>query len=92
VSRFTGEVAVITGAGGGIGAATAARLATEVAAVALRDPTAPQHVAQKIGEIPGVARAYVCDVTDEPAVQTVFARIAAEMGCPHSNENPVRAR
>jgi 3-oxoacyl-[acyl-carrier protein] reductase len=49
VSRFIGEVAVATGAGGGIGAASARRLASEGAAVALLDLTAPQHVAEEIG-------------------------------------------
>jgi len=83
MSRFTGKVAVITGAGGGIGAATATRLASEGAAVALLDLTAPQHLVEKIGEIPGIARAYACDVTDEPEVQAVFARIAADLGAPH---------
>jgi 3-oxoacyl-[acyl-carrier protein] reductase len=53
VSRFTGKVAVITGAGRGIGAATARRLASG-AAVGLLDLTAPQHVAEEIGAPPRI--------------------------------------
>jgi 3-oxoacyl-[acyl-carrier protein] reductase len=84
VSRFTGKVAVITGAGGAIGAATAVRLASEGAAVALLDLAEPRQVAGVIGEIPGgVSRTYACDVSDEPAVNAVFAQIAAQMGGPH---------
>ncbi|MEV4181814.1 SDR family NAD(P)-dependent oxidoreductase, partial [Streptosporangium canum] len=39
MSRFTGKVAVVTGAAQGIGAAIAARLAEEGAAVAVVDLT-----------------------------------------------------
>ena len=49
MSRFTDKVAAVTGAAGGIGAATAARLASERAAVALLALTAPQHVAEEVG-------------------------------------------
>ena len=50
MSRFTGKVAVVTGAAGGIGAATAKRLASEGAAVALVDLAPPQHVVYEIGD------------------------------------------
>jgi NAD(P)-dependent dehydrogenase (short-subunit alcohol dehydrogenase family) len=54
VSRFAGKVAVITGAGGGIGAVPAARLASERAAVALLDMIAPRHVTEEIGAPPRI--------------------------------------
>jgi 3-oxoacyl-[acyl-carrier protein] reductase len=83
VSRFGEKIAVVTGAAGGIGAATARLLASEGAAVALVDVTAPRDVAEQIVSAGGAARAYACDITDQPAVDAVFDSIATDFGAVH---------
>lgn len=72
------KVAVVAGAGPGIGAALARRFATEGWRVALlgRDKERADALA---ADIPG-ARGYSCDVGEEAAVKACFAAIAAEMG------------
>jgi 3-oxoacyl-[acyl-carrier protein] reductase len=83
VRRFPGTVAAVTGAAGGIGAATAQRLASEGAAVALVEITAPQHAADEIAQTGSSACGYPCDITDHAAVETVFDRIATDFGGLH---------
>ena len=65
------QVAVITGGGSGIGAATARAMAKEGAEVAIldRDLDAAKAVAKKIG---GKALAVECDVTDPPSIRAAF--------------------
>ncbi|WP_165988601.1 3-oxoacyl-ACP reductase FabG [Streptomyces sp. YIM 98790] len=85
MSRFSGRIAVVTGAAQGIGAATAARLAEEGAAVAVLDLTAERAraTAEAITAKGGTARAYACDVADQQAVDGVFAAVAEDLGGPH---------
>lgn len=68
--RFDGKVAFITGAGSGIGRATARRLATEGASVACVDISAEnaESAAAEITESGGTAIAITCDITDETSV------------------------
>jgi 3-oxoacyl-[acyl-carrier protein] reductase len=83
--RFTGKVAIVTGAAQGIGAATARRLAEEGAVVAVVDLTAEraQSTVDEISAQGGTARAYGCDVADQEAVAATFAQVAEDLGGLH---------
>lgn len=74
---FTGQVAVVTGAGSGIGKATAKAFAAEGAAVAVLDldEAAATAAAKEVGGL-GLG----CDVTDRKSVRAAFARIAEQIG------------
>lgn len=76
MGALEGRVAVVTGAGGGIGAATARRFAAEGAEVVLVDvaPDAAEQVAREITDTGGTAQVFAVDVADEDAVRAVFAR------------------
>jgi NAD(P)-dependent dehydrogenase (short-subunit alcohol dehydrogenase family) len=84
MTRFTDHVAVVTGAGSGLGRATAHRLGGEGAAVAAvdLDVDAAEKTAAEIGERGGNARAYRVDVTDPAAVKTTMDGVAADLGRP----------
>jgi rhamnose utilization protein RhaD (predicted bifunctional aldolase and dehydrogenase)/NAD(P)-dependent dehydrogenase (short-subunit alcohol dehydrogenase family) len=71
------QIAVVTGGGGGIGAATAKALAAEGAEVAVldRDEAAAKAVAKSIG-----GTAFACDVTQRGHVDEAFAQICARLG------------
>jgi len=75
--RFSDRVALVTGGGRGIGAATAARLAAEGARVVVSDlDVGPaEEVAGPIG-----ALAIACDVTDRSSVESMVARTLGELG------------
>ncbi len=76
--RFENQVAVVTGAGRGIGHAIALRLASEGARVASvsRTEANAQKTADEINALrPGAAPAYAVDVSDHQAVQDVGGRI-----------------
>ncbi len=76
---LAGQVAVITGGGGAIGAATADAFAAAGAEVALLDidGKAAQDNAKTIG---GTAQALQCDVTDMASVRRAFDRVVAIFG------------
>ena len=76
---LAGQIAAITGAGGGIGAATAKAFAAAGAEVALLDVDADKAaaVAKATG---GAAFAVACDVTDAASVDAAFAKVAERFG------------
>ncbi|MER5550228.1 SDR family NAD(P)-dependent oxidoreductase [Streptomyces sp. NPDC002793] len=80
--RFHGYAALLTGAGQGIGAATARRLASEGAAVLVTDLDAAraERTAAGIRETGGTAEALACDVGDRAAVDAAVAHAVAAFG------------
>ena len=77
---LTGKVALVTGAGQGIGRAIAQALAGAGALVAANDIDGAN--AQQTAEAVG-GRAYPADVADPHAVAAMIAQIAADSGGPH---------
>jgi len=76
------HIAVVTGAGSGIGRAIAAGYAREGAQVALLDinETAAEAAAQEIREAGGQAASFALDVTKRGDCITVAKRVAAQIG------------
>lgn len=81
---FSGRVALVTGAGQGVGRRIAIDLAAEGARVAVNDLYAEraEHVAAEIVAAGGEAIGIAADVTDVPAVEAMVARAAAHFGEP----------
>jgi NAD(P)-dependent dehydrogenase (short-subunit alcohol dehydrogenase family) len=82
MGRIDGKTSIVTGGAHGIGKATAQRLAEEGASVALTDvdDEAGEAAAEAIAENGGTAQYWSLDVTDETAVQDVFAEVADTFG------------
>jgi 3-oxoacyl-[acyl-carrier protein] reductase len=82
VLSLEGRVAVVTGAGRGIGGATARQLARAGAQVALLDldPAGVNRTAEAIGLEGGEALAFTNDITDSFAVERTLDRVIEEWG------------
>lgn len=80
--RLAGKVALVTGAGGAIGGATAALFAVEGASVVLHD-VAHDAVGERVEGIVasgGRATGLVCDITDSTAVEAMFDTATSTFG------------
>jgi NAD(P)-dependent dehydrogenase (short-subunit alcohol dehydrogenase family) len=77
-----GQVAIITGAGRGIGAAVACELAGlgAVAMLCGRSPHPLENTAAVIAKSGGQAQVAECDVTDLSSVESVAARVKRDFG------------
>jgi NAD(P)-dependent dehydrogenase (short-subunit alcohol dehydrogenase family) len=82
--RFEGRMAVVTGAGSGLGHATALRLSAEGAAVACLDIAgdAAEKTAVEVSEQGGTGRAYRTDVSDPSSVRVAVDGAASDLGRP----------
>jgi NAD(P)-dependent dehydrogenase (short-subunit alcohol dehydrogenase family) len=91
MARLDGRVAIVTGAGRGIGRSVAALLAREGASVVVNDLGGAldgsgsdgglaQQVVQEIGEAGGKAVASGADISDHAAAETLIAAAVGEFG------------
>lgn len=94
--RFGGRVAVVTGAGHGIGRASARRLASEGAAVIVVDidPATAAETARLIAGEGGASEALAADVSDERGVAELRRRVEEshpQVDVIHNNAGRLRA-
>ena len=82
VMRLKGKVAIVTGAGSGLGKTIAQKLAAEGAKVALADISMEnaQKAAEEIQKTGGEAAAFLADITSEEQIQKMFAEVEREFG------------
>lgn len=80
--RLDGKTALVTGGNGGIGLAMAQGLADAGAAIAVvgRDADKLATAVQQLSGRGGAVRAYSVDVSSEPAVADLLARVVADFG------------
>lgn len=80
--RLEGKVAIITGAGSGIGRATSIKFAKEGAKVVAVDVNLEgiNETVSRIEKVGGVARAYKMDVTNREEIEEVVKKTVEEFG------------
>jgi NAD(P)-dependent dehydrogenase (short-subunit alcohol dehydrogenase family) len=82
MSELTGRVALVTGAGSGLGQGIALELAKAGARVAIvdRDERAARETLQLMAELESEARSYVADVTKRVEVDSTWDAVANDFG------------
>lgn len=82
MAQLDGRVAIVTGAGGGLGRSHALYLARQGAKLVVNDMSAEnaENVAAEVRAAGGEAIAAPCSVTDEAAVATMVARATEQWG------------
>src|SRR2546430_944109 len=80
--RLEEKTGLVTGAGGGIGRATALRLAKEGSDVVVLDvrADAAEKVAAEVGEVGGQSLGLTCDVGDESSMQAAVSAALQRFG------------
>ncbi len=78
--RLSGKIAVITGAAGGIGAATARAMAADGARVVVADVKAGEGTVQEIVALGGKAVSIACDVAEPDQVTALVAGTVEHFG------------
>jgi NAD(P)-dependent dehydrogenase (short-subunit alcohol dehydrogenase family) len=80
--RYTDKIAIVTGAGSGIGRASAVRLANEGAKVACLDLDAAglEQTAQLVAASSRPALTLVCDISQEAAVDAAVRDVVGQLG------------
>lgn len=89
MGRLDGRVVIVSGAGSGIGRASASRMAAEGAVVACLD-VAEDAVAKTVSDITASgakARAYTVDVSDMNSVRGSVDQVTGELGSPRGLAN-----
>ena len=82
MTRFSGQVAIVTGAGRNIGEAAAKLFASEGAAVAVvdLDRARADKVSEAIGAAGGQAKSFTCDVAQDAEIVDTVKAVAREWG------------
>ena len=82
MTRLSGKVAIVTGAGRGIGRAVAKLFAAESAKVAVLSRTAEnvERVVADIKDAGGIALGVVCDIADAGQIKSSINQVAAAYG------------